>query len=394
MSAPTVASILTGLGQSGIAIVALAGPASRELAAAVFRPHRVTDVPRAADGTLLYGRVFDGETEIDEALLAVRHPRGGPWIAEINCHGGIIPVRKVAQLLQKHGAELIPWRRFLVETHAGDRITAEAKLQLAEARTERAVRVFARQADGALSEEIARLARELSEQKFADAAKRIEKLLATEPLGRVLIRPAKVVIAGAPNVGKSSLLNALVGSPRAIVHPVPGTTRDVVSAQWSVRGLPVVFADTAGLRNAGDEVEVAGVRLAHLAASEAELVLFVADLSRPIADSRPEALETTGAARKILVANKSDLRRRFEASDFLRDKRTPVVVTSARTGEGIEALAAEIERALLGEAADARTDDAVLFIEPLADELREALAGIRRGEFNRHAIRSLRRWID
>lgn len=394
MSAPTVAAILTGQGQSGIAIVALAGPASREIAAAVFRAHREADIAGVGDGSLLYGRVFDGEAEIDEALLAVRHPPGGPWIAEINCHGGIVPVRKVAELLKKHGAEMIPWRRFLAEIQTGDRITAEARVRLAEAKTARAVRLFAAQANGALSGEIGTIAKELLRENPRKAARRIEKLLVTEPLGRTLSRLANVVIAGAPNVGKSSLLNALVGSPRVIVHHVPGTTRDVVSARWSVCGLPVVFADTAGLRPTGDEVEILGVKLAHLAASEAELVLFVVDLSCPLADSRTEGPEATGAARKILVANKSDLPRRFNPSEFLRDKATPVVVTSARTGEGLEALAAEIERALLGEAARARPDDAVLFIDPLARELRGIMDAIRTSELKPEAIRSLKRWIE
>jgi len=390
----TAVSILTGQGQSGIAIAALAGPDARKIAARVFRPRRDADIASARAGTLVYGRIYDGDTEIDEALLGVRLLDNKVWFVELNCHGGTIPVRKTVEILKRRGAELMNWREFSRKFHPGNRIAAEAGIRLAQALTERAAAVFADQVNGALSNSVRQIAVHLSNGDAGSAVREANRLLMSEPLGRFLARSARVVIAGAPNVGKSSLLNALVGSQRAIVHHAPGTTRDVVSARWSVRGLPVMFADTAGLRASDDAVEIEGVKLAHSAVSEADLVLYVADLSRPLAESKPAMFNDSGAALRILVANKADLDHCFSPEDIGADASVTVVTTSAITGEGVERLAVEIERVLLGGAAQIARGEPVLFVGELADILRDVCSAPKSAKANNDLIAKLLYWID
>ena len=373
MRTGTFAAIVTGRGQSGIAIVALRGRDARRIAAELFRPSRQFDIENAADGALLYGHVFDGEKMIDEALLAIHAFPNEIWQAEINCHGGFVSVRMVTEVLKRAGVEVVPWRQFLLLSTEGDRAAREAKLLLAEAKTERALRMLAAQAAGALSRALRSVCSAVERGDLEAARRETADLLDTASLGRFLTESAKLCIAGAPNVGKSSLLNALVGSQRSLVYHVPGTTRDVVTADWAVRGIPVVFYDTAGIRQTEDEVELEGVRLARLAVREADLVLFVVDTSLEAAESRPEMLRELGPVRKLLIANKCDLPPRFDPCKEGSFGGLPVAVTSAKTGEGIENLALAIEKELLGDRAAGKGGQdesrAVVFARELAEDL-------------------------
>ena len=180
---------------------------------------------------------------------------------ELHCHGGHAAVAKIEQVMVGEGCRLVAWEDWVAGRH-DDPIAAAAMTALADARTLRTAAILLDQYHGALRRAI----REIEEAIAAgnpEAAKTLaDTLLGRAELGRHLVRPWQVVLCGRPNVGKSRVINALAGYQRAIVHPTPGTTRDVVSVQTAVDGWPVELSDTAGLRDGGDELERAGVELA------------------------------------------------------------------------------------------------------------------------------------
>jgi tRNA modification GTPase len=168
----------------------------------------------------------------------------------------------------------------------------------------------------------------------------MDELLRTANEGQILRRGIRAAIVGRPNAGKSSLLNQLLGRDRAIVSAIPGTTRDTIEEMANIRGLPVVFVDTAGLREAGDEIEVEGIRRSHAALAKAELILQVLDGSEPLTKADEKYLEEFGGRRRILVRNKVDLPARLELPKAIS---APIVDISCVTGKGIEELKDKIK---------------------------------------------------
>jgi tRNA modification GTPase len=224
---------------------------------------------------------------------------------------------------------------------------------LASAPTLRTAAVLLDQYHGALSSTIHAMREAIMSENWNRAAELVEGVLGFRRLGLHLTSPWRVVIAGAPNVGKSSLLNALAGYQRAIVSPLPGTTRDVVTFTTAIDGWPVEFADTAGLRTASDELESAGVALAERALVDADLVILVSDVSTETDTEMEIASCASAVARSIHVHNKIDLVPLIErASSQLKSPnaqseiRNPQLL-SALTGEGIAELIVAIGKALI-----------------------------------------------
>ncbi|WP_437191033.1 GTPase [Planctomicrobium sp. SH527] len=224
--------------------------------------------------------------------------RTGEHAAELHCHGGIAAVQRILSDLQQHGAEVITqqqWRQIgtsLVESEC-----AEA---LSKATTQRTAHHLLRQQS--LFPQAVGALRELSGEKLVAA---IERLLAHREFGRHLLVPWKVVLCGRPNVGKSQLINALVGFERAVVFDMPGTTRDVVTAETAFRGWPVELSDTAGMRETESELEAAGIAKAKTRLSEADLVVVVLDSTAGITDEDRQLLSRLPDA--VVVWNKCDL---------------------------------------------------------------------------------------
>lgn len=333
----TIVAISTPPGVSGIGIVRLTGPEALAVADRVFSPADSRKVPATQPSfTLLYGHVIDGEELVDEALLSVmRGPRTYTTqdVVEINCHGGIVPLRRTLELCLREGARLAEPGEFTLRAfHFGriDLAQAEAAADLITAQTTEAAQAAVQQLSGRLSGKVEALrtgtasllahleaAIEFGEDDLEALTQgeirarlwsilgHVEQLLATAEQGKLLRQGARVALAGRPNVGKSSLMNALLGEERMIVTPIPGTTRDTVAESINIHGVPVVLVDTAGLREAEDEVEQAGVDRARRALQAADVVLLVVEWGDPT--PLPPFLKE-GGNRAVVVVNKCDLR--------------------------------------------------------------------------------------
>jgi tRNA modification GTPase len=346
-------------------MIRLSGPQSLAIADASFVAAGSSSKPSAAPThTLHFGRIVRRGRVVDEVLLSVmRAPRTFTRedVVEITCHGGLLPAKMVLDTVLENGARLAAPGEFTRRAFLNGRIDlaqAEAVADLIQARTELAATAAAEQLAGQLSRRINSLRDDLMKTlahveahiDFPDediAPDTLEKLMArlqaavgfmdellrTANDGRVLRRGIRAAIMGRPNVGKSSLLNQLLGQERAIVSPIPGTTRDTIEETASVRGVPVIFIDTAGLREAEDEIEAEGVRRSRHTLTSAELILHVLDGSEP-AEAWDQQLLTEYAGRpRLLVRNKADLPRRLQLPDGLA-----AIDVCCLTGAGIEEL--------------------------------------------------------
>ncbi|HKQ36676.1 MAG TPA: tRNA uridine-5-carboxymethylaminomethyl(34) synthesis GTPase MnmE [Verrucomicrobiae bacterium] len=356
----TVAAIATPLGEGGLAVVRLSGPKALEVADKSFRG--AVTPSEALTHTLHFGTIERDGKKVDEVMLAVmRAPRTYTKedVVEISCHGGLLPAKLVLDALLENGARLAEPGEFTKRAFLNGRIDlaqAEAVVDLIHSRTELALDAAHEQLAGKLSQRINRLRDEMmiplahveahidfpdedispdtKEQlisKLQHGVAFMDELLATADEGQLLRRGIRAAIVGRPNAGKSSLLNQLLGHDRAIVSPIPGTTRDTIEETANIRGIPVVFVDTAGLREAGDEIEEEGIRRSRASLAKAELVLHVLDGSEPLSPLDLKFLAESASKKRIVVRNKIDLPARLEFTD-------PTADVSCVTGKGIEAL--------------------------------------------------------
>jgi tRNA modification GTPase len=372
--ADTIAAIATPLGEGGIALIRLSGPRSLAIAGAAFHPLGKSSLAPAAapTHTIHYGRILRAGRVIDEVLLSVlRAPRTFTRedVVEITCHGGLLTAKLVLDAILEQGARLAEPGEFTRRAFLNGRIDlaqAEAVADLIHARTDLAAAAAREQLAGHLSRRINLLRDDLmkilahveahldfpdediapdTQQKLLErlraAISFMDELLRTANEGQLLRRGVRAGIVGRPNVGKSSLLNQLLGHDRAIVSPIPGTTRDTIEETASVRGLPVVFIDTAGLREATDQIEVEGVRRSRGVLAAAELILHVLDGSAPLSSGDEKLWEEFAGKKRLLIRNKADLAQRLE----LPAGRNAISV-SCLTGAGLEELKDAIQEML------------------------------------------------
>jgi tRNA modification GTPase len=303
---------------------------------------------------------------IDEVLLAVmRAPRTFTRedTVEITCHGGILPAKLVLDAILENGARLAEPGEFTKRAFLNGRIDlaqAEAVADLIHSRTELALAAANEQLAGKLSQRINELRDEMMKtlahieahidfpdedispdtkeqllKRLENGVKFMDELLRTANEGQILRRGIRAAIIGRPNAGKSSLLNQLLGHERAIVSPIAGTTRDTIEETANIRGLPVVFIDTAGLREARDEIEVEGIRRSRESFQKAEFILHVFDASEPLTSADEIYLSEFGDKKRILVRNKIDLPVKLTLPANLN---ASVVDVCCVAGNGIEKL--------------------------------------------------------
>jgi tRNA modification GTPase len=333
----TVVACLTPSAAGAIATLAVHGPDAWTICHALFTPRTGSLPERLEEATtdrFVLGLL--GEGLRDQAVLALRRAEPVPWV-ELHCHGGVQMVEVLLEQFAKRGARVLSWRDWCehVEVSA---LRAEAARQLALAPTVRTAGILLDQYHGAFEAELERIRRTIGEGDLAGAEKMLASCLRLAPVGRHLVRPWRVVVAGAPNVGKSSLVNALAGFQRAVVSEVPGTTRDVVTTQLALDGWPVELADTAGMRESSGVIEAEGIRLARAEAATADLCLWVLDASVP-----PSETQDVGGP-VMVVINKNDLPAVWDL-----DQQAEAVRVSALTGAGLAELCDGVVRRLVPE---------------------------------------------
>lgn len=356
MNTSTIAAIATAPGQGGVAIVRLSGPDAERILLEVFRPAKRGEL---VSHMLTYGHVCDDNTTVDECMaVLMRAPRSYTRedVVEIQLHGGGYIAQRVLELCLRHGAELASPGEFTRRAFLNGRIDlsqAEAVMNLIAAQGEQSHRAAMRQLKGGASSFIRKAADELyeiqagvaacidypeeidEEEAAADLIPRTEKLAAQidsacdERAARILQSGLRVALCGQPNVGKSSLLNALLGEERAIVTPIPGTTRDMVTGDLLLSGSVIHLTDTAGLHATDDPVEQLGVARARRAMEDADLVLAVFDQSRPLDTDDRTLLSELQNRNVLLVLNKADLAPVLAASDVTALLDAPVLTVSA-----------------------------------------------------------------
>lgn len=362
-----VFSVLTPPGRGGIAVVRCLGPAAPETIAACFRPSgRAPDLP--AVGRLAYGHFVDaGGRPLDEIILY----REAETVFEVNCHGGPAAVEAVCRRLADLGLERVDPDRLLALEGAG-LIERDAERMLREARTPLAGRILLDQRNGALARAIERILKALAAGRSAEAGKELDALLERwQSCGRLLASPPRVAVAGPPNVGKSTLVNRLVGAERVITSVTPGTTRDYVEADAALEGLPVVLVDTAGLRETEEYIEREGVARARREMRAAAVVVYLLDAVKGVRPEDAAALEALGA-RAVAAWNKADL-----APGPLG--KPAALAVSALNGDGIEALAESV-LARLGWRPPAAAGEAVPFTAAQAGALERARDALATGD--------------
>ncbi len=329
---------LTAPGRGAIAVIRVWGAGAIEAVSMGFRANAAMRLEESAPGRLVLGRMGAG---LGDEVVAVVLKTGIPTV-EIQCHGGTAAVGIVVESLERAGVQLCQrWELPGLDYPGGGVLSAEALEDLAFAPTVLTAEILLDQVHGALQAEIARLA-VLVLQEPTVARARLDAMIARGAYGLRLISGWKVVIAGRPNVGKSRMLNALCGFPRAIVDGVPGTTRDVVVFQTALGGWPTLLADTAGLRGTDDAIENLGIERAQRELETADLVLLVLDRSESLRSIDRQLIATISDA--LVVANKSDLEPAWRDGETGLAEAT-VVTVSAERGDGMDSLVASmIER--------------------------------------------------
>lgn len=374
----TVAAISTAMSNSGIGIVRMTGNESFEIADRVYSGKNDKLLVKQKSHTIHYGYIKDGEEIIDEVLVMLMrgpHSFTGEDTIEINCHGGIYVVKRILETLIKYGAHPAQPGEFTKRAFLNGRIDlsqAEAVGDLISAQNDYALKSSVSQLKGNVKERIKSIREEIiyhtafiesalddpehiSVDGYGEKLKtvverlmnEIELLLATYDNGRMIKEGVKTVIAGKPNSGKSSLLNALLGEDRAIVTDIAGTTRDVLEEHINLQGISLNIMDTAGIRDTKDVVEKIGVNIAKEHVSMADLVLCVIDSSQPFDDNDRKIFEMITDKKAVILLNKSDLKQEITLEDVKNElkaaKNTEIIEISAKNKKGIENLEEKIK---------------------------------------------------
>ncbi|MEN8254431.1 MAG: tRNA uridine-5-carboxymethylaminomethyl(34) synthesis GTPase MnmE [Verrucomicrobiota bacterium] len=373
--ADTIAAIATPPGEGGVGIVRISGSKVWEIAGEIFQPLDKTPVSGQRHGTFAYGKVVEADgTEIDTGLaLAMRAPKSYTCedVVEIQGHGGAVGMRRILRRALEAGARMAEPGEFTKRAFLNGRIDlvqAEGIFDLIRARSDRAASAAMEQMEGKLSQQFDAIydaflevaanlettldfvEDELPDEVFSGIAnlldetfQSLDKLLDTWDEGRLLREGARVVILGRPNVGKSTLLNALLGFDRAIVSGTAGTTRDTIEEGFVLDGIPLRIIDTAGLRETDCEIEAEGIRRAEAHGEEAHLAVYIVDASHPLEEEDRGRLEKLDSERSIVVLNKTDLGNRLSR---ITNHGSRIVEASLITGTGINELKAAMSKTL------------------------------------------------
>lgn len=370
MSEKTIAAISTPQGTGGISIVRMSGDKSKEIIDQIFSPIHGGPIDKIKDNRKMrYGNILDDGEIIDEVMvnfMAAPKTFTREDIVEINCHGSFISVKKILNLLLDKGATLAEPGEFTKRAFLNGRIDlsqAEAVLDIINSTNELSQAQGINQLNGLLRDEIGKIRKDLLEalsrleysinftedgedlppdeiiSYMEEADKKIKKLLSTSNKGKIIKDGINTTIIGKPNVGKSSLLNALLKENRAIVTDIPGTTRDSISEYISLGSFTLKINDTAGIRDTDDLVEKIGVDKSIELSKSSDLIIAIFDRSREFDSEDEKILELIKGKNAIVILNKTDLANKF----FMEELDLPIIETSMKENIGIEELEEKIQ---------------------------------------------------
>ncbi|MFB6291356.1 MAG: tRNA uridine-5-carboxymethylaminomethyl(34) synthesis GTPase MnmE [Candidatus Bipolaricaulia bacterium] len=416
----TIAAISTPLGKSGIGIVRLSGPEALNITEKLFTSPDDTDLSEVDSHTLHYGFIQDPDTEreIDEVLVSVmKAPRTYTRedVVEINCHGGVVPLRETLDLTLEFGARPAEPGEFTKRAFLNGRLTldqAKSVKDIVDAKTRLSLELSLDRLEGKFSnflnsvrEDLTSILAEIEtmidfpdyeesivprdelEVELTEIEERIEDVLENSKDGKILKEGHKIAVLGRPNVGKSTLLNRLLREERAIVSPTPGTTRDTLEEELEIDGIPFRVADTAGIRQAEEEIERMGVQRAKDQGRSSDISLLLIDSGTGVESEDLEIAEEIDKGKTILVLNKIDLVDRLSKKEIL-DKIghgwADVIKISAKEGEGLSELESSITGLVWG--GKVRKDESLVLLNVQEKDL------LRRAKKNivsaREALRS------
>ena len=375
----TIAAIATPPGEGGIGIIRISGEKSKKILEKIFKSASGCEI---VSRKMTYGHIVEPESEniIDEVLAVyMKGPKTytAEDTVEINCHGGIIPLRKTLEVVLSCGARMAEPGEFTKRAFLNGRLDlsqAEAVIDVINARTDKSFDVAMQQLEGKFSERIKRIRKkfvdvlvnitvnidypdedieEITYDRLLEDLSEIEEdilnLLKSAETGRIMQEGLAVSIIGKPNVGKSSLMNTLLGESRAIVTEIAGTTRDIIEEHLSIRGIPVKLTDTAGIRKTSDVIEKIGIEKSKESFNQADLVIFILDLSRTLDSEDKDIIEILNPEKSIVVFNKTDLSRELDEKTVRNLLPGAVIIeASMETGEGINEIEDQIEAMVYG----------------------------------------------
>ncbi len=366
----TIASISTAPGIGGIGIIRMSGENTFNILGKIFKPKTNQKIEDIKGYTIKYGHIVEKNQIIDEVLVSYfKAPKSYTTenMCEINSHGGNIVVKKILELCLKNGAELAEPGEFTKRAFLNGRIDlaqAESVIDVINAKSDKEAKSGIKQLDGYLSSEIKEIKQEILDvlvnievtidypeydtpevqekeikQMLESVGNRLEKLEKSFDNGKIIKDGIKTAIIGKPNAGKSSLLNAILKEDRAIVTDIAGTTRDTIEEFVTINGIPLNLVDTAGIRDASDEVEKIGVEKSIKQAKDADLIIAIFDSSKELTDEDLEILELIKNKKSIILLNKSDLNAKINENDKrFTDITDNILKISALNKTGIDLL--------------------------------------------------------
>ncbi|MCR5559886.1 MAG: tRNA uridine-5-carboxymethylaminomethyl(34) synthesis GTPase MnmE [Schwartzia sp.] len=379
----TISAIATPRGEGGIGIIRISGENAVKTAAELFVPERGGSLEDIGSYHAAYGKIMENGRMVDEALaLIMRAPHSYTKedVVELQCHGGSFVLRRVLELTFQHGARPAEPGEFTKRAFLNGRLDltqAQAVMDLIEAKTDSSLRMAAGHLEGMVSSEIKGVRHDILEMiahleasidfpeddiddvvidevrtRVSGICEKLERLVRTAHTGKILREGLETAIIGRPNVGKSSLLNALLHEERAIVTDIPGTTRDSIEEYANVGGVPLHIIDTAGIRATEDRVEQMGVERSKGYIEKASLVLVLFDASSALQDEDREIIELLKDKEALILLTKEDLKAELgrELFNELLPGKT-VLSISTKSGFGLEALEKEIVSRVYGEEA-------------------------------------------
>lgn len=378
----TIAAIATPPGIGGVGIIRVSGKDSFAIVNTLFKSAGTVPLDERPNRTIQYGTIIDpgSNKTIDEVLLLLMH---GPHsytaedVVEIQCHGGIVPVRQILKLLVNQGVRMAEAGEFTKRAFMNGRIDltqAEAIIDIIEAKTEDSLSLAVAQLDGTVSKFVSDVREQLiamiahlevtidyPEEDIEDVTSQevreqlepilthMDELLATANTGRLIRDGIMTVIVGRPNAGKSSLMNALLRENRAIVTDIPGTTRDSIEEFMTIEGISLRLIDTAGIRDTDDTVEALGVERARQYIDKADIVLCVIDASTPLTDEERDILVSLSGLNTIVLLNKSDMGLAVSSESIASmGTFTAIETISAKDGEGTAVLSKWVKELVYG----------------------------------------------